>query len=285
MMLTYEYDTYAPQFTGKERDAETGLDNFGVRYFSGPEGRFTSPDPLLLSAKLEDPQTWNRYVYARNNPLRYTDPSGLYASPAYSCDENHKECLNDEQRRILENSKIKVGDKELSGSALWDALGQQKNGEAIQNAFVNVTDRLASVSTGDGTNALSQVSSISAFAPDRIFANVSSGLLTGIQENSQFTGVDAGMHGEYSASSFKDWNLPLGNIQFSFDKSGTKADIDIDIGNVTNGLFGAIVHAGEVIQNKAFGTTTNQDTIRKLLVRNPNVQTITPSPDPKWNRK
>jgi RHS repeat-associated protein len=31
-------------FTGKERDAETGLDFFGARYFSGAEGRFTSPD-------------------------------------------------------------------------------------------------------------------------------------------------------------------------------------------------------------------------------------------------
>jgi RHS repeat-associated protein len=32
-------------FTGKERDAETGLDYFGARYFSGAQGRFTSQDP------------------------------------------------------------------------------------------------------------------------------------------------------------------------------------------------------------------------------------------------
>ncbi|MEO8660108.1 MAG: RHS repeat-associated core domain-containing protein, partial [Bryobacteraceae bacterium] len=34
------------EFTGKERDAETGLDYFGARYFSGAQGRFTTPDPI-----------------------------------------------------------------------------------------------------------------------------------------------------------------------------------------------------------------------------------------------
>lgn len=65
-------------FTGKERDAETGLDYFGARYFSAAQGRFTSPDPLLGSANPLDPQSWNRYTYGLNNPLRYIDPFGLY---------------------------------------------------------------------------------------------------------------------------------------------------------------------------------------------------------------
>ncbi len=65
------------RFTGKERDAETGLDYFGARYFSGAQGRFTSVDPLLASARVPEPQTWNRYTYAGNNPLRFVDPNGL----------------------------------------------------------------------------------------------------------------------------------------------------------------------------------------------------------------
>ena len=63
--------------TGKERDAETGLDYFGARYMSAAQGRFTSPDPLLASGRSAEPQTWNRYHYAGNNPLRYVDPDGL----------------------------------------------------------------------------------------------------------------------------------------------------------------------------------------------------------------
>src|SRR5438093_995902 len=58
--------------------AGTGLDYFGARYFSGAQGRFTSPDPLLSSGRPWDPQSWNRYSYVLNNPLRYTDPLGLY---------------------------------------------------------------------------------------------------------------------------------------------------------------------------------------------------------------
>lgn len=62
--------------TGKERDAETGLDYFGARYFSGAQGRFTSPDVPLADQWEKDPQSWNLYSYVRNNPLRFTDPTG-----------------------------------------------------------------------------------------------------------------------------------------------------------------------------------------------------------------
>jgi hypothetical protein len=43
---------------------------------SSPLGRFMSPDPL--GGTIYDPQTLNKYVYVRNNPLRFTDPTGMY---------------------------------------------------------------------------------------------------------------------------------------------------------------------------------------------------------------
>jgi RHS repeat-associated protein len=66
------------QFTGKERDAETGLDYFGARYFSAAQGRFTCPDwsakpEPIPYADLKDPQTLNLYSYGRNNPLNTVD--------------------------------------------------------------------------------------------------------------------------------------------------------------------------------------------------------------------
>jgi len=72
------------QFTGKERDVETGLDFFGARYFSGAQGRFTSADyvgdgldPVAIPwADYRNPQSLNLYDYARNNPLGNTDPDG-----------------------------------------------------------------------------------------------------------------------------------------------------------------------------------------------------------------
>jgi RHS repeat-associated protein len=55
----------------------TGLDYFGARYFSGAQGRFTTPDPDNAGSYPDDPQSWNAYSYGRNNPLRFTDPDGL----------------------------------------------------------------------------------------------------------------------------------------------------------------------------------------------------------------
>jgi len=70
------------KFTGKERDSESGLDYFGARYDSSQYGRFMSPDPSLKSAITSDPQTWNRYAYTRNNPLRFVDIGGKCTAPA-----------------------------------------------------------------------------------------------------------------------------------------------------------------------------------------------------------
>ena len=64
------------KFTGKERDAETGLDYFGTRYMASAQGRFTSPDRPFLDQHASDPQSWNLYSYVRNNPLRFVDPTG-----------------------------------------------------------------------------------------------------------------------------------------------------------------------------------------------------------------
>jgi RHS repeat-associated protein len=65
------------KFTGKERDPESGLDNFGARYNSSSMGRFMSPDPIFMTKhRLIDPQQWNLYTYVRNNPLKLTDPTG-----------------------------------------------------------------------------------------------------------------------------------------------------------------------------------------------------------------
>ena len=64
-------------FTGKERDSESGLDNFGARYNASTMGRFMSPDPLFATPlHVVNPQRWNMYAYVVNNPTNYVDPDG-----------------------------------------------------------------------------------------------------------------------------------------------------------------------------------------------------------------
>ena len=69
-------DSNRYKFTGKERDTESGLDMFGARYYISSLGRFMKPDEPFADQDETDPQSWNLYSYVRNNPLRYTDPTG-----------------------------------------------------------------------------------------------------------------------------------------------------------------------------------------------------------------
>ncbi len=79
--------TNTHEFTGHERDEETGLDYMLARYYSDNLGRFLSTDLLQpLSSDIEvdsqffaNPQLWNKYSYARNNPISFQDPDGLFA--------------------------------------------------------------------------------------------------------------------------------------------------------------------------------------------------------------
>ncbi len=74
-------DGVSQRFTGMERDSEAGLDFFGARYFSGAQGRFTSPDQPFNDQDASDPQSWNLFSYSRNNPLANTDPTGMFTCP------------------------------------------------------------------------------------------------------------------------------------------------------------------------------------------------------------
>jgi len=64
------------KFDGYERDNESGLDFAQARYFGSILGRFTSVDPENEGAIPDDPQSWNGYAFAANNPLANTDPDG-----------------------------------------------------------------------------------------------------------------------------------------------------------------------------------------------------------------
>lgn len=48
-------------------------------------GRFTTANPLMASDKVWDPQTWNRYAYTLNDPLKYVDPTGMKEVTAEQC--------------------------------------------------------------------------------------------------------------------------------------------------------------------------------------------------------
>ena len=62
------------QYTGRPLDSATGLYYMGARYYDPTTGRFVTEDSY--QGNVNDPITLNRYLYARDNPMRYTDPTG-----------------------------------------------------------------------------------------------------------------------------------------------------------------------------------------------------------------
>jgi RHS repeat-associated protein len=61
-------------YTGQELDQESELYYYNARYYNPVTGRFISLDPIL--GRAGDTLSRNGYIYAKNNPLKYVDPSG-----------------------------------------------------------------------------------------------------------------------------------------------------------------------------------------------------------------
>ena len=62
------------RFTGQTFDSESGLYYYGARYYDPELGRFIQADTVI--SDMGNPQSYNRYSYVLNNPLKYTDPTG-----------------------------------------------------------------------------------------------------------------------------------------------------------------------------------------------------------------
>ena len=63
------------KFTGKQQDDSTGMYYYGARYYEPMIARFVAADSF--KGEINNPQSLNRYAYTLNNPIKYTDPSGM----------------------------------------------------------------------------------------------------------------------------------------------------------------------------------------------------------------
>ncbi|HXF90866.1 MAG TPA: RHS repeat-associated core domain-containing protein [Candidatus Nitrosotenuis sp.] len=83
--LGYQPTNIREDYTGYQRDEESGLEFAEARYYNPLHGRFTSVDPMTASATSRNPQMFNRYVYAVNSLYKFTDPLWLIPSTTGAC--------------------------------------------------------------------------------------------------------------------------------------------------------------------------------------------------------
>jgi RHS repeat-associated protein len=138
---------FCRDFTGKERDNETGLDFFLARYYSAAQGRFLSPDEFkggpvdlfglnptdagpLPYADIRKPQSLNKYSYAYNNPLRFIDPTGHYGEDVhYGLTEALAEAVGYSQK---DAAIIARADQWVDNNPATDPM---KNGSQVRAAW------------------------------------------------------------------------------------------------------------------------------------------------------
>jgi RHS repeat-associated protein len=107
------------RYTGQVLDEDTGLYYYNARYYDPLLARFTQPDDII--SDLSDPQTYNRYAYCVDNPLRYTDPSG---HEDVLTGASGRELLQDEDpdaHAVVESAKQSAGTIASVGRAVAEA--------------------------------------------------------------------------------------------------------------------------------------------------------------------
>ena len=134
------------RFTGKERDAETGFDYFGARYYSSSLGIWLSVDPMSDKYPSLSP-----YVYCADNPMRLVDPTGMIIDPS-RLSESDKKAYNDKIKKLNSNKLFQVIYNRLSCSETCYYI-MSGSGEGGSGAYNPNSNEIHSI---DNSMALAQ---------------------------------------------------------------------------------------------------------------------------------
>jgi RHS repeat-associated protein len=154
----YGSDSVRQKFAGYERDNESSLDFAKARYHNHNLGRFQSPDPIIISRKrIRNPQLWDSYSYASNNPLKFTDPDGLERIKLGDSEEQIKKNIEakkaekkrlESERKQLKKDKAskediakKQGEIDSSGKGI-NTLNKQLEGTQTVNKMLKALDKV-----------------------------------------------------------------------------------------------------------------------------------------------
>jgi len=195
----------------------------------------------MPSAEVTNPQTWNRYTYVLNNPLRYIDPTGL----AYTD-------LSEAQRRLFQTYADKYNKDNkanLTAEQVYATLDESQMATFESVTYALEHTQLMDEKTGKSLgNALQLVASVDEIVGEniggknhfRLYVNLSSDAVITLEKAKEFGGgffnsftpnhkrydKDGKLITEFSDNLRQEGGLP--SIQVSYAKDRIQADIDID---------------------------------------------------------
>ena len=222
------------QFTGQIYEADSGLYYYNARWYNPDVGRFLSRDPVAQfnpQKVMIDPQQLNEYAYARNNPVRYNDPTGGLSRDA-----------------LLKNPF-----KALAAAAIWKLgayASNYKNNYKVTNSLIQHS---ASLEPGEFVANASQNAHVTEAvkSSDAYNERINKSILTSEKKGEAFFSetfhggeslsfgegdLEAGIHGTYSTSveGYKDeegnWHIKT----HIYDVYDFELDKDYDDGFLTS---------------------------------------------------
>lgn len=113
-------------FGGHEHWNEFGLIDMNGRMYDPTLGRFLSPDIIVQNPK--NSQSFNRYSYCLNNPLKYTDPSG------YICDQ-----INEEPEIHVDLAEVECRAKGHGPGSMSLAFGYSMYSLSFGRGYINTS--------------------------------------------------------------------------------------------------------------------------------------------------
>jgi RHS repeat-associated protein len=203
-------------FTGSAFQDKAGdLWDFVVREYHPTQGRWISPDPAGQAAvDVTDPQTWNRYVYVRNNPLALVDPSGLNPNdwePVEVCDFQLP--IGWDIEEWYQHCQRTYGQKPTTGgSSRSGTPGSQGSGQPANNSLKQkISSAIPSGRTTGVSGAVGGVGSPG--GGGELVVNYNSGQVSAFG----FGGFQVGWNGGVSGSVYSGfvWGLNNSNSNYS----------------------------------------------------------------------
>ncbi len=148
------------KFTGYERDVATELDYANARTYTSNRSRFVQSDPIslgcgnrqpniLAGVDQKNPQSLNRYSYVINDPINFTDPTGMLASicsaefDAAECEARNRD---DDKGGERQDGGGSVGGNGGLGLETCEACLQRQNKMCEHDFEACILERLAAIS-------------------------------------------------------------------------------------------------------------------------------------------